>query len=665
MIAQPSEETPQRKHQARVQTKFLSGLAAILFLFTAMASVTLYYYARKTIETESYTKAELLMTAMEANRLYVRDVLRPKMYEVLKDDTFILEAMSSSYVSRAVMEKAKQSLERFSYRRVAINARNPAYEANSLEVEMIKRFRTEPLMEEWHGIVEHDGQRYFMRFKPEYFDESCMHCHGLPIQAPQRIIELYGREKGFFRTPGEVHGVTSVGLPVEPSLLKIKESAFALFMAGIPLIILLYAIISIFFNRFIVQNLHNLLAIFRTALKDEKDIDTLDQVQGMDEINELNDAASSIAQRLKDRRLELEQYNERLLQSKELLQSVFDGITDPVVLLDSQARIRIVNAEFLKRYSVELEQVLYRTPMELQQLQPCCPLQLCPDLLERMPDAPVSREVRLATGEIFLIYFYPTQSVIGVVDNLICYVKDITEQKKLETSIQQTEKLVSMGQLAAGIAHEINNPLGVILCHIDLLKDESGLSAEALQDLLIIEKHADNCRTIIADLLNFAHQQASVKVLGSVNTAINEVVSMVAHQFMKNNIAIATQLTEDLPLQYLDLDKIKQVILNLLINSSHAIDDAGTIRITSGFNPAGTGCRITVEDTGRGIPEQILDKIFDPFFTTKPPGKGTGLGLSVSYGIIKDHNGDIRAESSPGQKTCFIITLPFAEGSYE
>lgn len=432
------EQTPQRKQQARVQTKFLSGLAAILVLFSALASITLYYYARKTIEIESYAKAELVMTAMEANRLYVRDVLRPKMYEVLADDTFILEAMSSSFVSRAVMERANPAIENFTYRRVAVNARNPHYEANSLEAEMIEKFRQNPHLEEWHGIVEHDAQRYFMRFKPEYFDDSCLHCHGEPEAAPASIIELYGETRGFHRDAGRVHGVTSVGVPVDTSLLKIKESAIAIFMAGIPLIIFLYAIISVFFNRFIVQNLHNLLEIFRTTLKDEKDLQTLDQFKGMDEINELNDAAHSIAHHLRESRYKLEGYTERLLQSKELLQSVFDGITDPVVLLDNRARIKIVNAEFQKRYDVTLEDVLDQTPIQLH-LRQCCPLQLCGDVFDTMPDYPVSREVKVANGSIFLIYFYPIQSTIGVVDNLVCYVKDITEQKKLETKIQQTE----------------------------------------------------------------------------------------------------------------------------------------------------------------------------------------------------------------------------------
>lgn len=653
------DELPIMK-QTRVQTKFLLGLAAILIFFMGLASVTIYFNAKRTLEVEAYDKTELVMTAMAANRKYVRDILRPKMYETLEDETFILEAMSSSFVSRSVMERVNEKLKDFSYRRVAVNARNPHYEANAIEAEMISKFRDNPELDEWHGIVELESRRYYMRFKPEYFDSSCTYCHGDPADAPEKIIELYGDTRGFHRTPGEIFGLISVGLPVDLSLARIKETAIVAFVAGIPLILALYAIISVFFNRFIVQNLHNLLDIFRNTLKDEKEQGKIDYSRNIDEIHELNDAAHALASELKENRQQLETYTEQLLHGKELLQSVFDGISDPVILLDSEARIKIVNEEFQKRYGTPLHKVLNHTPLDLE-LSRQCPLALCDDVFRKMPDAPVTKEVKIATGEIFLIYFYPIQSVIGIVDNLVCYVKDITEQKKLETKIQQTEKLVSIGQLAAGIAHEINNPLGVILCHIDLLKDEADLTDEARQDLAVIEKHAGNCRTIIADLLKFAHQQRTVKKLAGINSIISEVVSMVSSQFRKNKIAIDLRLEEDLPEMFLDGEKIKQVILNLLINSSHAIQDTGIITISSNYDIETGNCNVIIEDDGAGIPDEKLANIFDPFFTTKPPGQGTGLGLSVSYGIIKNHNGEIRAESEPGKNTRFIITLPVTE----
>lgn len=650
-----ASNSSQRNAQTKVQTKFLIGLAAILFLFSALASIALYYFARKTIEDEAYAKAELLMTSIEANRLYVQEVLRPKMYELLDDETFVVEAMSSSFISRSVMEKARLAHDEFSYRRVAIDARNPHYEANNLEIKMIQRFRSNPKLTRVQGIYDYKGEKHFMRFTPEHFSVSCLHCHGEPEDAPETILEMYGT-RGFHRVPGEIHGVSSVALPVGTSLLKIKESAFAMFMAGIPLVLLLYAIISLFFNRFIVQNLHGLLDIFRSTLKTDKAFDlTLDQ--GKDEIHELNDAAHTIAKRLQESREQLEQYTERLLASKELLQSVFDGISDPVVMLDNHSRIRTVNQAFLTRYKIDLEVALNQTPAELG-LGDYCPLQYCSEIFNHMPGKPLSKEVKTPQNDIFLIHFYPIVSSSNDVENLICYVKDITEQKQLESKIQQTEKLVSIGQLAAGIAHEINNPLGVILCHVDLIKDEEDLPEETKQDLSVIEKHADNCRRIIADLLNFSHQQQSNKVIGSLNSVVLEVLSMINHQLSKSNIRCVVDLDDSLPDMTIDVDKFKQVILNLLLNSSHAIEQSGTIKISTGYDHTDHTVSLTVEDDGKGITEEDMDKIFDPFFTTKAPGKGTGLGLSVSYGIIKEHDGEIQVSSSPGKGTIFTITLP-------
>jgi signal transduction histidine kinase len=214
-----------------------------------------------------------------------------------------------------------------------------------------------------------------------------------------------------------------------------------------------------------------------------------------------------------------------------------------------------------------------------------------------------------------------------------------------------------MGQLAAGVAHEINNPLGIILCHTDLIKDEPNLSKEVREDLAVIEKHADNCKAIVASLLNFARQHKSIKELASINAIIRDVVQLAANQFQQQNITIDLDLEESLPLISVDIDKLRQVFFNLIINSGQAIDENGYILISTCYLPDSETVQIVVEDNGCGISQAMEDKIFDPFFTTKDPGKGTGLGLSVSYGIVKDHNGEITFESVENKGTRVAVTL--------
>ncbi len=656
MTAKGTKPGLEQGRYTSLQTKFLLGLAAILVFFSALASTTIYYFQKKSLEDEAYQKTELVMTAMAANRSYVREELRPRMYAELGQDAFILEAMSSSYISRKVMERFNQDLHDFIYRRVAVNARNPDYEADVREIEMIRYFADNPAIEEWQGIIEQDEHRYFMRYRPVYSEQSCSHCHGRPEDAPKEILELYGKERGFYRDVGNVYGVISVGLPVDLNLLKIKEIALTVFMGVIPSILFLYAIISIFFNRVIAQNLNNLLNIFRTSLKDEKRVPVRTATAPVDEIRALTEMAQHMADDLQENREQLERYAAKILQSKELLQSVFDGITDPVVLINDQGKIKNVNKAFLSRYAVTLNQVLDYSITDLP-FAGQCPLMACGDILDSIANSPISRQITMENGAIYLVYFYPICDEKGLTGSTVCYVKDITDQKRLEQHIQQTEKIVSMGQLAAGVAHEINNPLGVILCHIDLIKDDPTLSAEARADLEIIEKHAGNCRTIIADLLNFSRQHASVKELSSINNIIQEVVQIAANQFQQQNITIDLDLDDTIPMIRLDVDKMKQVFFNLLLNSAQAIEENGYILLITRYDQVHETITLTVDDNGCGVLPETAEKIFDPFFTTKDPGKGTGLGLSVSYGIIKDHNGDITVESIPGKGSRFIITL--------
>lgn len=642
-----------------IQAKFLLGLAAILVFFSGLASMTIYLYQKETIEDDAYEKSVLIMTAMSASRGYVRDILRPKMYDILDKDDFILEAMSSSYISRTIMERVNKELDDFTYRRVSLNARNPDYEADEIEREMITYFNENPHIDEWQEIIENEEKnRVFMRFQPVVFKQSCMHCHGEPAHAPVKILENYGKRGGFYRQVGDVAGVISVSLPVGLSLLRIKELAIAVFLGVIPSIVLLYAIISVFFNRLIAQNLRFLLNMFRTNLRDEQGLALIEKSQSLDEIEELTEAAETIADHLQKNNLTLEKNAAEILSSKELLQSVFDGITDPVVLLDKKYKIiKIVNKAFLDRYNTTLTEVL-KCDITRLSFSASCPISRSADVINTITDQPISKEVQLEDCGIFLIYYYPVRDEALNIESVVCYVKDITEQKELELQIQHTEKLVSMGQLAAGVAHEINNPLGVILCHIDLLKDDPQLSEESLADLKIVEKHAGNCRNIISDLLRFARQTKPSLNRASINDVITEVVSMVTNQMGMQSIRIETIFEEGIPNVSIDIDRMKQVILNLLINSSQAIEKQGLIRIYTSYVSDNKKVRIIIEDNGGGIAENLRDKIFDPFYTTKAPGKGTGLGLSVSFGIIQEHGGNIAVEDGSAGTTCFRIDLP-------
>lgn len=219
------------------------------------------------------------------------------------------------------------------------------------------------------------------------------------------------------------------------------------------------------------------------------------------------------------------------------------------------------------------------------------------------------------------------------------------------------EKLASMGQLAAGVAHEINNPLGTILLFADVMYKEAPEDDHRRDDLKMIINETTRCKNIVADLLNFARQQEVLAQETDVHALLEQVAEGVRHQPVFERVEIVRQFSPDLPTIQADPAQLQQVFVNLLNNAAEAMEGGGTITLAT--RPVnGQWVEIKVSDTGRGISEENLGKLFAPFFTTKALGKGTGLGLSIVYGIIKMHRGQIAVQSQVGQGTTFTVTLP-------
>jgi len=232
-------------------------------------------------------------------------------------------------------------------------------------------------------------------------------------------------------------------------------------------------------------------------------------------------------------------------------------------------------------------------------------------------------------------------------------------QELRETQVQliQTEKLSSLGRLAAGVAHELNNPLtGVMTFSHLLLKNAQDEATK--RDLEIIIRETTRCREIIKGVLDFARQNPPQRKLCYINGVIEKTLSLLQHQAVFHNITIERKLNELLPQIWIDENQIEQVVMNIALNAAEAMNGQGILSVSSGVSQGGDFVEVRVSDTGMGIPQENLSKIFDPFFTTKDPQRGTGLGLSVSYGIIQKHHGDIIVESEVGKGTTFTVRLP-------
>lgn len=234
-------------------------------------------------------------------------------------------------------------------------------------------------------------------------------------------------------------------------------------------------------------------------------------------------------------------------------------------------------------------------------------------------------------------------------------------QKELENThlqLLQSEKMASLGKLAAGVAHEINNPLAGILMYASMIKEELPQDHPMKQDLDMIIEQALRCKDIVKQLLEFARQTPPTKARIDLNASLNQAISLLENQALFHNIKIVKRLDPFVPLVDGDLGRLNQVFINIIINAADAMEGHGTLTIESLYRRDRETVEVRISDTGCGIPEENLNRIFEPFFTTKGVGKGTGLGLSTSYGIIKDHGGEISVDSKVGRGTTFTISLP-------
>lgn len=248
--------------------------------------------------------------------------------------------------------------------------------------------------------------------------------------------------------------------------------------------------------------------------------------------------------------------------------------------------------------------------------------------------------------------------------------RDISRVEQMERQLEdaraqlfKAEKMASLGKLAAGIAHEINNPLSGILIYASLVMDSFEASDERRDDLHLVIQEAMKCQEIVHDMLEFAHQTPFEITSFDLNTVIETGMRLLIKKSLFGNIHVYKDLKPDLPLIFGDPSRIRQVVINLVINAIDAMMGRGTLTIKTGLRGKGQIVEIEITDTGPGIPEDILPKIFDPFFTTKDVRKGTGLGLAVTYSIVRAHNGNIRVKTTEGQGTTFFIDLPVSDQS--
>jgi len=365
-----------------------------------------------------------------------------------------------------------------------------------------------------------------------------------------------------------------------------------------------------------------------------------------DEIQNLAESLDFMVRTLKNHLTELKAVGATLSEQQQLLETILNATPDFVSLQDEDSVYRAVNKAFCDIVDRNREEVIGKTDFDLFP-----PIRAAAnreeDLRILQSGEALTKEERVgkAGGERWIhLVKLPVRAGDGTITGILCSGRDITELKQFQERITQSQKMEAVGQLTAGIAHEINTPLGIVLGYAQLLLDEVEPGSQLHTDLQIIEKHAQVCRKIVADLLRFSRHTESRTAALDINEVIEEALTVVRHTFSLERIRVERKLGTGLPRVLGDAEKLKQALVNLLNNAFDAIGSDGTIVISSSSG-AKDEVLFSIADNGRGIPPEHMDKIFDPFFTTKGVGQGTGLGLSVTFGIIRDHGGKIDVQS--------------------
>jgi two-component system NtrC family sensor kinase len=393
-----------------------------------------------------------------------------------------------------------------------------------------------------------------------------------------------------------------------------------------------------------------------------------------DEIQSLAESFDVMALSLNNYIQELKEAERNLTKQQQLLKTMLDVTPDLVSLQDENLFYRAVNPAFCQYFGFQDQDIIGKSDFEIFPNEKA-ERHRDEDLQILKTGTPLFKEILIGTDHdkrwfhMVKVPVYDQERISG----LLLTARDITELKQYQEKMIQTMKMEQLGKLAGGVAHEINTPLAVILGYAQMLLEDLPQDSESHEFLKIIEKQAQICRHIVADLLGFSRQVESRMEEMDLNQSIEEVLQLIRHTFKQNWVDIEADLDPHLPLITGDKQKLKQVWINLLNNAFESIGKEGTIWVKTRLGPQGRRVLVTVADNGAGITPEDLKRIFDPFFSTKAPGAGTGLGLSVTFGIVQDHRGKISAvspappgslgegkvtEKLPGPGAVFLVELP-------
>jgi PAS domain S-box-containing protein len=355
---------------------------------------------------------------------------------------------------------------------------------------------------------------------------------------------------------------------------------------------------------------------------------------------------------------ERKQAEEKLRRAAEEWRTTFDSITEQVSIVDRDFRLTRVNRALAAAVGIKPDELIGKRCYEVVHGTEA-PVPDCPHYQSLELKQPVTREFFEPHLGIYQeVSTSPVFDDSGEIVASVHVARDVSERRKMQQQLVIADRLASVGELAAGIAHELNNPLTSVVGFSQLLLN-GGVNGEVKKDLEVVCGEAQRAAHVVKNLLAFARKHAPVKKLVNINEIIEKVLEVRTYEQKVSNIKVVTNLAPDLPEVMADYFQLQQVFINIVINAEYFMIEAHNGGfLTVATENTGNTVRASFTDDGPGIAEGALEHLFDPFFTTKEVGKGTGLGLSICHGIVTEHGGRITAESKPGKGANFVVELP-------
>ena len=692
-------------------TRFLLPFGLLAVLFSVFVLYQTYDASRKHANELVNQQVNLALEFDLAIRKYVGQKIRPNVEKLMGRDGFNPETMSTSYISRSIFEDVRKKFPDYIIRFSSENPRNPSNMANAEELKMIDYFRANPQFKRRTDRIEINGRLYLVHYTPRFLTGDCMRCHGDPKDAPAELVKRYGSKGSFYRKVGDVAGLDMVAVPIEKvnaALADEMRHQTLILVAGLAL---LFGLIICVFRLLVTRRLAIISGHFQDiASHTESPWMTPVTVTGSDEISILGSAFNKLLEQLRASHASLEKRVDE--RTAELEQTNAE--------LRREAVIRRRAEDDLRKYSEEISDLYNNAPCGYHSLDPDGTFLQMNDTELRWLGYTRDQVIgKMKWSDLlppeYLGVFHKTFPVLkerGWMDNLefelirkdgsrlpvllnATAIKDdegryimsrstlfdITERRQaeqerrvLEERLQRAEKMEALGTLAGGVAHDLNNVLGIVVGYSELLLDRIEVSSVIRPHIMNIMSGGQRAAAIVQDMLTLARRGVHTGKVINLNSIVTDFQK--SPEFMKissfhPNVQVKTSLEEGLLNIMGSPIHLEKTVMNLVSNAAEAMQNGGTLIIATsnqyldrpvhGYDDVREGDYVvlSVSDTGEGIAASDLKRIFEPFYTKKVMGRsGTGLGLAVVWGTVKDHDGYIDVQSEEGKGSTFMLYFP-------